>query len=197
MPARTWSKLSRSISMILRSLTRGSSWAGCPEKSPSTPTTKGSSLSSIAPPISTSYVICTRGGRTRFNFCWMLSFLGIFLSSASGRSDRAPRLSRRTASVGSLQSERLPNRIELGPVLDHVGKPGFQGHLTPGNRALHEVGHRAVRLGAPEVVGDLRQAAQGVLPRLERSGRGRDPGAGSPFLAGGLAGRVRRVGLLD
>src|SRR5205814_10549328 len=73
----TWSKLSRSISINLRSLTRGSGSSGWPEKSPRTPRTKGSSLFSIAPPISTSYVICTLGGRTRSSLCCMLSFFGI------------------------------------------------------------------------------------------------------------------------
>src|SRR5439155_15317292 len=44
------------------------------------PMTKGSSRTSTAPPVSTSYVMFTRGGRTRSSFLWTLS-LAIACSS--------------------------------------------------------------------------------------------------------------------
>ena len=64
----TSSNESRSIATNLRSLSGLSGSVGLPEKSPITPTTNGSSLTTVAPSVSTSYVMCTRGFRTRDSF---------------------------------------------------------------------------------------------------------------------------------
>src|SRR5262245_13129997 len=70
-------KLSRSMLTNFRFFTGiflpSSSITGCPDRSASTPTTKGSSFISMAPPVSTSYVMWTRGFRTRLIFFWVLS----------------------------------------------------------------------------------------------------------------------------
>ena len=59
------SKLSTSISSILRSATGCSGSAGLPDRSDITPTTKGSWTFFSDPYVSTSYSICTRGQRLR------------------------------------------------------------------------------------------------------------------------------------
>ncbi len=59
------SKLSTSISSILRSATAGSGSVGLPERSDITPTTNGSCTFFCEPYVSTSYSICTRGARLR------------------------------------------------------------------------------------------------------------------------------------
>jgi hypothetical protein len=64
------SKLSTSTSVNLRSATGASGSAGLPERSDSTPMTKGSCTFFLEPYSSTSYSICTRGARLReMNFC--------------------------------------------------------------------------------------------------------------------------------
>ncbi len=59
------SKLSTSISSILRSATAGSGSDGLPDRSAMTPTTKGNCTFFSEPYVSTSYSICTRGARLR------------------------------------------------------------------------------------------------------------------------------------
>ena len=73
----TSSNESRSMETNLRSLSglRGS--VGFPENSPITPTTNGRSFTTTAPSVSTSYVIWTRGLRTRDNFCCTDSGMGL------------------------------------------------------------------------------------------------------------------------
>ena len=59
------SKLSTSISRNFRSSTPGSGSAGLPDRSASTPITKGSWIFFSAPYNSTAYSICTRGALLR------------------------------------------------------------------------------------------------------------------------------------
>src|SRR5262249_29624801 len=72
-------KLSRSIGTNFRSLSGRSDSLGCADRSAMTPTTKGSSVLTMAPLVSTSYVICTRGRRTRSSLCCRLSLPMIVL----------------------------------------------------------------------------------------------------------------------
>ena len=69
-------KLSRSICTNLRSVSGGRGLVGSPENSPMMPMTKGSSRSIWAPSVSTSYLIWTRGFRTRLSFSWILALIG-------------------------------------------------------------------------------------------------------------------------
>src|SRR5262245_3399349 len=84
--ARTSWKLSRSMLTNFLFFTGiflpSSSSTGWPERSARTPTTNGSSFISMAPPVSTSYVMWTRGFRTRLIFFWVLS---LAMGSLPGR----------------------------------------------------------------------------------------------------------------
>src|SRR5215475_13887203 len=106
----------------------------------------------------------------------MLSFFGMALLLRRGNSLLASVLF-----ALRLQAQSLPQILEETAVLNDVAQPRFERHVPPRDRALHEVRDRAVRLGAPEVVGDLRQPAQGVLAGADRASRPRRRAA----LAGG------------
>src|SRR5262245_2722690 len=77
--ASTSLKLSRSISTNFRSFIGGGAVVCLPLRSARIPTTNGSSFFWMAPPVSTSYVICTRGGRTRSSLCCRLSGISTLL----------------------------------------------------------------------------------------------------------------------
>src|SRR5262249_20236903 len=139
----------------------GGTSVGLPQRSARIPTTNGNSFFWIAPPTSTSYVICTRGGRTRSSLCCRLSGICAPVSvddrcqtHGLGPVDRSMRHLVLRLLAKLQHREDLP---ELRRVANELRQQLFERQPAPADGAADQKRHRAVRLRAAEEVGRFRQ----------------------------------------
>src|SRR5690606_2147638 len=187
------SKLSTSISSILRSSIGGSGSSRLPARSASTPITNGICTFFCALPTSTSYSMCTRGGRFFLMNFWLLC-LATGLLLTSGFQMRTPAASGPAESVILIQAS-----YQLGlrhAVRRQIAKDLEEILRDQPLRPTQQQRHRTRRLVALEVLADLVQRLDGVLAARDLAHCESPPRRrlGRPVTAGRDRGRGRRVG---
>src|SRR4029450_1761810 len=171
--------------MNLRSLSGFNASTGSPEKSPSTPTTNGSSLSTSAPSVSTSYLIWTRGLRTRSSLSWMLAKALSPLNVGAARAPRPYRHMTAQPSVFVLVRHSIrcsiipaPDRLraDAGHLQELAAASGVgqelvkqvdQVHASARHQRLDCIGNGRMRLHAAEERRDAQQLGERLLARSD------------------------------
>src|SRR5262245_20002479 len=171
--------------MNLRSLSGFNASTGSPEKSPSTPTTNGSSFSTSAPSVSTSYLMWTRGLRTRSSLSWMLAKALSPLNVAAARATCPYRYMTTQQSLFVLTPHSIRDSIAPAPdrlranashLQELAAAPGVeqelvkqvdQVHASARHQSLDCIGDGRMRLHVAEERRDAQQLRERLLARSD------------------------------
>src|SRR5579875_808371 len=126
--------------------------------------------------------MCTRGLRTRFSLSWMLALtddgLPRLQPGAKARAGQpldatiVPATVPPQSSLFRTNAEAGQDRAARAEVGHDLGQQLGPAHLAAPHRLLQGVRERGVRLGAPEIRGDLAKLPQRLLATADRTARG-------------------------